>query len=170
MSLKEIQENAKCLNMLDNLFGLKNATIADDFSMIDKGQDGFVSKEEGYGALPGHNAAPKTLDRLTCHTNFGGHQYTQGNSPRSCQKCMQYRACRDAANQGKIVLCQCENGKCEVHNCMWGKLQQIWNKAELCLRSNPLIQQSFRKERKILNRDPFCPLFFFSIFCNSRKK
>ena len=121
LSLKGIQGNAKCLNMLDNLFGLKNITIADDFSMIDKDQDGFVTKEEGYGALPGHNAAPKTLDRLRrCHANFGGHMYEKGKSPRSCQKCMQYRACRDAANQGKIVLCQCENGKCEVHECTWG--------------------------------------------------
>ena len=106
-------------------------------SMIDKDQDGFVSKEEGYGALPGHNAAPKTLDRLTCHTNFGGHHYTQGHSPRSCDKCMQYGACQNAHNQGKIVVCQCTNGKCEVHTCMWGDCNKFGTSLKYVCEATP---------------------------------
>ena len=57
LSMKEIVENADCLNILENA-GMQKTTISDEFSMIDKDQNGYVTMDEAYDAA-------NTLDRLT---------------------------------------------------------------------------------------------------------
>ena len=47
LSVNEILGNADCWNMLENA-GMQNTSITDEFSMIDKDQDGYVSMEEAY--------------------------------------------------------------------------------------------------------------------------
>ena len=47
LSMKEIQGNTDCWNMLE-LVGIQNTSITDEFSMIDKDQDGYVSMAEEY--------------------------------------------------------------------------------------------------------------------------
>ena len=56
LSLNEILENdAECWNMLEYV-GMQKTTISDEFSMIDKDQNGYVTMDEAYDAA-------KTLDR-----------------------------------------------------------------------------------------------------------
>ena len=55
LSVNEILGNADCWNMLENA-GMQNNSISDEFSMIDKDQDGYVSMDEAYDAA-------QTLDR-----------------------------------------------------------------------------------------------------------
>ena len=58
LSLNEILENdAECWNMLEYV-GMQKTTISDEFSMIDKDQNGYVTMDEAYDAA-------NTLDRLT---------------------------------------------------------------------------------------------------------
>ena len=47
LSMNEIKGNADCWNMLENA-GMQNTSITDEFSMIDKDQDGYVSMAEAY--------------------------------------------------------------------------------------------------------------------------
>ena len=47
LSMKEIQGKTDCRNMLE-IVGIQNTSITDEFSMIDKDQDGYVSMEEAY--------------------------------------------------------------------------------------------------------------------------
>ena len=55
LSVNEILGNADCWNMLENA-GMQNTSITDEFSMIDKDQDGYISMYEAYDAA-------QTLDR-----------------------------------------------------------------------------------------------------------
>ena len=115
VSMKEIQGNTDCWNMLENA-GMQNTSITDEFSMIDKDQDGYVSMAEAYDAA-------KTLDRKggnnkhfktkKCHKNFGG-TYKDGKSPRYCTKCMRHWRCQHARNEGFVVTCDCKYGECRV--------------------------------------------------------
>ena len=47
LSMKEIQGKTDCWNMLE-IVGIQNTSITDEFSMIDKDQDGYVSMAEAY--------------------------------------------------------------------------------------------------------------------------
>ena len=59
LSLNEILENdAECWNMLEYV-GMQKTTIWDEFSMIDKDQNGYVTMNEAY------DASANTLDRFT---------------------------------------------------------------------------------------------------------
>merc|ERR1719471_1617459 len=75
VSMKEIQGNTDCWNMLENA-GMQNTSITDEFSMIDKDQDGYVSMAEAYDAAKtldrkgGKTAAPP--EQKQCHANFAG--------------------------------------------------------------------------------------------------
>ena len=116
LSEKEILENVDCLTMLDQLFGIKNTTIAEEFSLIDEDKDGFVTKIEA------RNAASNNLDRSKkketttpkpCQ-NFGGPYEVHKHN---CSKCMKYRACKSAKDAGYIVKCNCDNGECQAVAC-----------------------------------------------------
>ena len=112
LSEKEILENVDCLTMLDQLFGMKNTTIAEEFSLIDEDKDGFVTKIEA------RNAASNNLDRSKkkekkCKT-FGG-PYKVHN--HFCPECMKWSACKAAKEAGAIIQCSCSSGVCEVHVC-----------------------------------------------------
>ena len=119
LSMKEIKGNTDCWNMLENA-GMQNTSITDEFSMIDKDQDGYVSMEEAYDAA-------KTLDRgackkkkpktLQCHANFRATHptYVEGKSPKNCAKCLQYEKCKRARQGGQNVICDCLSGKCQVN-------------------------------------------------------
>ena len=124
LSMKEIQGNADCWNILENA-GMQNTTITDEFSMIDKDQDGYVSMYEAYDAA-------NTLDRLAspppstpkpilCHSNFMGFSYTEGNSLIDCDKCKRCRACyiwsqnvRNGPPNPSDIKCSCTTGHCVV--------------------------------------------------------
>ena len=132
LSMNEIKGNADCWNMLENA-GMQNTSITDEFSMIDKDQDGYVSMAEAYIAANNLDrgfskkkkkfpAASRPLSSNTskqkkCHHNFGEITYTDGNSPIECEKCMRWESCREAKRKGLIVKCRCTTGKCEVHRC-----------------------------------------------------
>ena len=117
LSLNEILENdAECWNMLEYV-GMQKTTISDEFSMIDKDQNGYVTMDEAYDAA-------NTLDRKTpepappaCHANFGGH-YTAGNYLIECDKCNQDAECKKAKKSAHNIInikCNCKSGKCEAH-------------------------------------------------------
>ena len=127
LSMKEIKGNADCWNMLENA-GMQNTSITDEFLMIDKDQDGYVSMDEAYIAANNLERTKKRSGQQKCHPNFGGY-YTAGNSPQECDKCMRWGACQAAKNDKYIVKCMCTTGRCEAHKC--GPLGCGWSGSTL---------------------------------------
>ena len=70
LSLNEILENdAECWNMLEYV-GMQKTTISDEFSMIDKDQNGYVTMNEAYDAAnaldrKGEKPAPPAPEQST---------------------------------------------------------------------------------------------------------
>ena len=101
VSMKEIKGNADCWNMLENA-GMQNTSVTDEFSMIDKDQDGYVSMDEAYDAA-------QTLDRKGDKTNKSCHK----NCAKP-EKCLQYEKCKQFRNKGWNVTCDCKTGECQA--------------------------------------------------------
>ena len=102
LSMKEIQGNADCWNMLE-IVGIQNTSITDEFSMIDKDQDGYVSMAEAYIAANNLERTGKK-NKKTCHKNCA-----------KPNKCLQYEKCRQFRNKGWNVTCDCKTGKCRAN-------------------------------------------------------
>ena len=103
VSMKEIKGNADCWNMLENA-GMQNTSVTDEFSMIDKDQDGYVSMDEAYDAA-------QTLDRK------GNKNKRKKSCHKNCakpEKCLQYEKCKQFRNKGWNVTCDCKTGECQA--------------------------------------------------------